>query len=692
MLSIITRHTATDLPKTVLILWLLLSTSLMAATPDNNQLIRDLTLVPAQPPASLFTSSQSLTDSDSQWYRLDVSPAPGQDSLLVFHHIPAKRLDVFIPTGGGYRLKKMGIDSTSVVSSAIKIPPGEAEPWYLRHTTTPLVTLQPQLWPASFYNAVLHKQRLALSTVQTLLIVALIATLVVTFTGSMPSFRPLISHIVTAFALVLMWQGDLFRLLSWPEDPARWVMFMATLVLVTGTASYRHLLLADKPITSNAILLLNILTVAAATHGLLAQVTLAMIATGVLLLISTCWITLASLKDQPKTTVPLVLTTLTLVTLDFSPISLPSFQALLLLGLHASLLPLLYWSFYRRRQPRTTIDIDVTSTKHNNRRIFSDALRQHLANPDAPLAVADLKQLILTTVQSVLPATPAMILHYHQGEWHATPGDGADKEASKLNSRLPAIETDLLRVISADAQTNINFKYGDGTVYWLLPLSIEADDKVLLALTPRRRQRTESNWQTACDISSHASTVFHVNRQSLFWQREASLDALTGVLNRRAFYREAQTTVHECAEASRPCCVLFMDLHNFKQLNDQHGHSAGDEALQHTAKLYRRALRQEDLLGRYGGEEFVVLLPDTEPWQAFRVAERIRKTIAGEQQAHGTTVSIGISALSADVDSLDKMVSEADAAMYLAKQQGKNRTTISPLLPDMPVSRSEESI
>ena len=684
MRCIITRHAATDLPKTVLILWLLLLTPLMAAA--NNQLIHDLTLVPAQPPASLFTSSQSLTDSASQWYRLDLSPTPTEDSLVVFNHIPAKRLDVFIPTDGGYRLKKMGIDGTSVVSSAIKLPPGAAEPWYLRHTTTPLVTLQAQLWPASLYTAVVQQQRLAVSTVQTLLIVALIGTLVVTLTRRTPSFPPLSGHIVAATVLVLLWQGDLFRLLSWPEDPARWVMLLTTLVLVTGTATYRHLLLADKPLISNIILALNTLTVAAATCGVIAQVPQAMTVTGVLLLISACSIAVASVKDQLTVTAPLILTTLTLVILGFSPLNLPSFQELLLLGVHASLLPLLYWSCHRRQQPRMA----TNAATSNNRRLFTNALRQHLSNPDTPLAVADLKQLILTTVESVLPGTPTMILHHHQNQWHTTPGEGAGNIPGKFSRRLPAIEADLLRVLGVDPQTSINFKDGNGAVYWLLPLSIEADDKVLLLLAPHRRQRTDDNWQLACDLSSHASTVFQVNRQSLFWQREASLDALTGVLNRRAFYREAQLTLDQCRKAAQPCCVLFMDLDNFKQLNDQQGHSAGDDALQHTARLYRRALRQEDLLGRYGGEEFVALLPDTEPWQAFQVAERIRKVIAREQKAYGITVSIGISALASNMDSLDKMIAEADAAMYLAKQQGKNRTTISPLLPDR--HRSEESV
>ena len=684
MLRIITRHAATDLPKTVLILWLLLFTPLMAGA--NNQLIHDLTLVPAQPPAALFTSSQSLTDSDSQWYRLDLSPTPTEDSLVVFNPIPAKRLDVFIPTDGGYRLKKMGIDGTSVVSSAIKMPAGAAEPWYLRHTTTPLITLQAQLWPASLYTAVVQQQRLAVSTVQTLLIVALIGTLVVTFTRRTPSLPPLSGHIVAAIVLVMMWQGDLFRLLSWPEDPARWVMLLTTLVLVTGTATYRHLLLADKPLTSNVILALNTLTVAAATCGVIAQVPQAMTAAGVLLLISACSIAVASVKDQLTVTAPLILTTLTLVILGFSPLNLPSFQELLLLGVHASLLPLLYWSCYRHQQPRMA----TNAATSNNRRLFTNALRQHLSNPDTPLAVADLKQLILTTVESVLPGTPTMILHQQQNQWHTTPGEGAGNIASKFSRRLPAIEADLLRVLGVDPQTSINFKDGNGAVYWLLPLSIEADDKVLLLLAPHRRQRTDHNWQIACDLCSHASTVFQVNRQSLFWQREASLDALTGVLNRRAFYREAQVTLDQCSKAAQPCSVLFMDLDNFKQLNDRQGHSAGDDALQHTARLYRRALRQEDLLGRYGGEEFVALLPDTEPWQAFRVAERIRKIIAREQQAYGITVSIGISALASSVDSLDKMIAEADAAMYLAKQQGKNRTTVSPLLPDR--HTSEESV
>ncbi len=664
MLAIITRFPATDLPKILLVLWLLLSAPVMAITPGADA---NLKLVPVQPPTSLFNSTQPLTDSSQLlWYQLDLPPVSERDWLMIFGRVPARQLDVFIPTDSGYRLQKLGVDHTGSPATAIAISPGEATTWYLRHIATPLAPLQPQLLPSHLYADALNLQGVALGTVQTLLIIALIATLIA---RKKWAFRPLIGHVLTTIALVLMWQGDVFHLFSWPGDPAHWVLFMTTLVLVTGIASYRHLLLTDQARARQLILTLNILTLATMLYGLTAQVPLAMTATGTLLLASACLLILIGVKTRQPAAILLALITVALYLSGFSLTNLPSTQALLLLGLHAALLPLLCWTLYRRS--RTAID---TTHINNNRRVFTNTLREHLHNPDAPLSVADLKQRILATVASVLPGAPTIILHYQENQWHTTPGDSAGKVTRKLNRRLPVIEADLLKVISADAQTNINFKDSDGTIYWLYPLSIATNDKVLLVLALPRHQRTADNWQTACDISSHASTVFQANRQSLFWQREASLDPLTGALNRRAFQREAEAVVHQCIDATKPCSLLFMDLDNFKQLNDCQGHNAGDKALKHTARLCRKALRQEDLLGRYGGEEFVVLLPNTEPWQAFQIAERIRKTVARKKNI---TVSIGIAALSDLNSSLDKLLAEADAAMYLAKQQGKNRTVTS---------------
>jgi len=654
------------LPKILLVLWLLLSVTASPLNADTK-----LELVPVQPPAALSTSAQPLNDNDLLWYRLDLPPVAEEGKLVVFSQVPARQLDVFIPVDGGYRLQKMGIDRTDSPTSAIAIAPNETTTWYLRHAATPLAPLQPQLLPSHLYAEALNLQGVAIGTVQALIIVALIATMIA---RNKWAFPPLTGHVLTTIALVLMWQGDVFHLLSWPGDPAHWVLLMTTLVLLTGVASYRHLLLADYPMARKLILTLNTLTLTVTLYGLMAQAPMAMTAAAILLLTSACLLVLIGVKTRRTATIPLALSTLALYVSGFSLTSLPTIQEVLLLGLHASLLPLLCWSIDRR----SCTAIDATNMS-NNRRVFTSTLREHLQNPDAPLGIADLKQRILATVESVLPGAPAIILHHQENQWHATPGDSAGRVTRKLNKRLPTIETDLFKVISADTQTTINFKDSDGTVYWIYPLSIETNDKVFLALALPRRQRTASNWQMACDISSHAGTVFQANRQSLFWQREASLDALTGALNRRAFYREAQTILQQCMDAAQPCSVLFMDLDNFKQLNDQRGHNAGDEALKHTASVCRKALRQEDLLSRYGGEEFVVLLPDTEPGQAFQIAERIRKAIA-RQKAQGTTVSIGISALSPANGSLDKLVAEADAAMYRAKQQGKNRTATSPHL------------
>ncbi len=655
MLAIITRHSATDLPKMLLALWLLLSVPASSLNADTN-----LELVPVQPPTALFTSPQPLTD--SEWYRLDLPPVAEEGELVVFSQVPARQLDVFIPVDGSYLLKKMSADSTESSTSTIRIPPGDAQTWYMRHAATPLAPLQPQLMPSSLYTQELNQRRVAINTVQTLLIAALITTVI---TLRKTSSRPLFNHILATVSLLFMWQGDVFHLFPWPGEPVHWVMFMATLALITGLGCYRRLLLTNQPIVNPLVLALNVLALVGALYGVLTHTPAALTLASTILLVNACLLILACVKSRFVAVLPLALTTTALGMSHFSPVNLPSLQQLLLLSVHAALLPLIYWFC---GQTVTTIN-----TSNDIRRVFTSTLREHLHNPDTPLNVADLKQRILATVESVLTGAPVMILHYQKDQWHITPSDGAGKISGKLNRRLPAIEANLFSVITSDHQ--INFKDGDGTVYWLFPLSIAADDKVLLALALPRRQRTDGNWQIACDISSHASTVFQANRQSLFWQREASLDTLTGTLNRRAFYREAETILHQCS--NEPCSVLFIDLDNFKQLNDQLGHSAGDEALKYTATLCRRALRQEDLLGRYGGEEFVALLPNTTPMQAFQVAERIRKTIAQRQKARGVSVSIGVAAGSC---SLDKLVTEADAAMYQAKRLGKNKTAFSPLL------------
>jgi len=129
---------------------------------------------------------------------------------------------------------------------------------------------------------------------------------------------------------------------------------------------------------------------------------------------------------------------------------------------------------------------------------------------------------------------------------------------------------------------------------------------------------------------------------------------------------------------NRPASVLMIDSDNLKAVNDGHGHEAGNRLLRQLTKTIQAELRYTDVPVRYGGDEFVVFLPDTLVKGAVEVAERIRDAVAGtpleaESRRIACTVSIGVAASPGDGQSMDALVARADRAMYEAKQQGRNR-------------------
>jgi diguanylate cyclase (GGDEF)-like protein len=153
----------------------------------------------------------------------------------------------------------------------------------------------------------------------------------------------------------------------------------------------------------------------------------------------------------------------------------------------------------------------------------------------------------------------------------------------------------------------------------------------------------------------------------------ASHDSLTGALNRRHMNAAMSAEIERCTRHGRSMALLVMDLDHFKAINDQHGHQLGDQVLVSFVAKVSALMRQHDQLGRFGGEEFVALLPETELAAAVVVAERIRQTCAQLHPAVGCTVSIGVTVNSATGDTVDALFARADAAMYRAKSLGRNR-------------------
>lgn len=160
-------------------------------------------------------------------------------------------------------------------------------------------------------------------------------------------------------------------------------------------------------------------------------------------------------------------------------------------------------------------------------------------------------------------------------------------------------------------------------------------------------------------------------------------DALTGLHNRRYLERRLDEEVTRALRYQHPLSCLFIDADHFKRINDQHGHGAGDSVLRELALRVRECLRLSDIATRFGGEEFTLLLPQTDATEALNLAERIRHRIQDKPIAiHGgktvtITVSIGVAALRADDNDTraagEQLIKEADSALYLAKESGRNR-------------------
>ncbi len=163
--------------------------------------------------------------------------------------------------------------------------------------------------------------------------------------------------------------------------------------------------------------------------------------------------------------------------------------------------------------------------------------------------------------------------------------------------------------------------------------------------------------------------------------RLASIDPLTGILNRRTFLLRAE---EECARSQRhkhPMAIAMLDIDHFKSINDRYGHAVGDRAIRHVADTVAARLRKPDVFGRWGGEEFALLLPDTDEDNALNLAQRLRQDVEqsplGLEASHEPplcmAVSIGVAGFEQCHASMKEALDRADLALYLAKGKGRNR-------------------
>jgi diguanylate cyclase len=196
--------------------------------------------------------------------------------------------------------------------------------------------------------------------------------------------------------------------------------------------------------------------------------------------------------------------------------------------------------------------------------------------------------------------------------------------------------------------------------------------------------KMHSSMQTLeSQLEASKQEVEKLNKEIETARVEAVTDPLTGVLNRRGFELKAQPLFSDPETTHKGFCLLMLDIDHFKKVNDAYGHLFGDKVICAIAGTLKSKVRGQDAIARMGGEEFAVLLPETNPEGAFAVAEHIRQAVENGKIRHhnssapigGISVSIGIASYTPGC-SLPEMTDRADKALYASKQKGRNRTSV----------------
>ncbi|MCP1676537.1 diguanylate cyclase (GGDEF)-like protein [Natronocella acetinitrilica] len=249
-------------------------------------------------------------------------------------------------------------------------------------------------------------------------------------------------------------------------------------------------------------------------------------------------------------------------------------------------------------------------------------------------------------------------------------------EVVQAADRWLGMERDLLEQVLADVADSLP------EVERVFETQLAKPQQVAAVMEQARELLTMRNLQLIQQAAEHQRRVKEMERNSRRWQEEASRDALTGLYNRRFFDERLEREFAFASEQGLPLVLGFMDLDHFKAVNDEYGHETGDKVLMSVAETLREHTRDGDLVVRYGGEEFVILLPDTSLHTGLRIFERLRRAIEGVEYASPDgrslhiTVSIGIAAhmdaMASEQSQVD-LVRQADKALYTAKKLGRNR-------------------
>ena len=320
-----------------------------------------------------------------------------------------------------------------------------------------------------------------------------------------------------------------------------------------------------------------------------------------------------------------------------------------------------------------------------------DALRATFADISAELELTKLLQAILTRAVELLDATGgdlglydeakqeiAIVVSHNMGKDYAGTrmalGEGAMGYVAQTH--LPIIIDDYLQWPTRSSQ------YTNGPWRTVLAAPLLIGNRLVGAIgvfdADQTRRFTASDEQLLILFAQQSAIAVENARLYGELQRQAVTDPLTGLYNRRGLFQLGEREVERVRRFGHPLAAIMLDIDHFKQINDTYSHAFGDQVLRALADRCRTTIRETDILGRYGGEEFALLLPETDESGAFNMAQRLREKVAMApvptvRGAISITISLGVAAYTEDMLDLAVLLDRADTAMYAAKQRGRNR-------------------
>lgn len=263
------------------------------------------------------------------------------------------------------------------------------------------------------------------------------------------------------------------------------------------------------------------------------------------------------------------------------------------------------------------------------------------------------------------------------------PGPAADSPYSlfDVEERVLREAEDMVRKLDEISQGVRGLAEAYGRSYREQRRLVRLSDRMQEELQAANRGLTEQAAELRALNAALEKEIVERERLAGELQRLATIDELTGLNGRRHFIDLAERELARRRRTGRPTIALMLDLDHFKKVNDTHGHAVGDLVLRELGTVLREGLRELDVAGRMGGEEFAVLLSETTLDQGLEVAERLRSAMEARRPSQPggptvtCTVSIGV-ALQTPDESLDDLLNRADGALYAAKRAGRNRVAI----------------